>query len=158
MQTPHSRSFSRLRSLGPDPRVLAIQEAVRACDAAGRARGHVMRGEARWPEHYVALLNEFDLHGVPAEQIVAVGEAMREAALSTVYVGNAAPSESLGEVLALEAVAEGEANRDTAKLIDAPMCPSRKQALVRSFRFQMARIDRAVRVLLRDLHRPAVSR
>ena len=136
----------------------AIRDAVRACDAAGRSRAHVMNGDYKWPEHFVSLLDEMTLHGVPHDQIIAVGEAMREAALATVYTGNQVPVESAGEVFAMEAVVEGEANRDVAKLIDAPRCPSRKQAALRSITRHMTWLDRAKRVLLRDLHGVVTAR
>jgi hypothetical protein len=110
-----------------------------------------MQGEYRWPEHLVSLLDEMVLHSVPAEQILAVGDAFRDAAYNTVYVGTGVPSEPVGEVLALEAIAEGEANRDTAKLIDAPHCPTRRMAAVRSLSWHGTMIERAKRVLLRDL-------
>ena len=109
-----------------------------------------MAGEYQWPRHVVALLDELKLYGVPDEQILAVGDALRDAAYATVYAGNAAPAESLGEVLAMEAVAEGEANRDTAKLLDAPHCPSRRRTLLQSISYHISAADRARRVLLRD--------
>jgi hypothetical protein len=149
---PNSRRYSRLRGLAPDPRIAAIRQAARHCDTAGRARDHVMKGDYKWPENYVTLLDELTLYGVPAEQIIAVGEAMREAALATVYQGTAAPEDTAGEVLAMESIAEGEANRDAAKLIDAPHCPSRKRSLLHSITNHMTWLDRVKRVLLRDLH------
>lgn len=149
MQTPQARRYSRLRDLGGDQRVNAIREAIRKCSAGGRARGHLMNGDTKWPEQYVAALD--DLAGSAPEELIGVGDAMREAAFATALAGSRVPAESPGEVLALEAIAEGEANRDVAKLIDAPHCESRKRAAVRSLSWHATMIERAKRVLLRDL-------
>jgi hypothetical protein len=136
----------RLLAAMRDPRVDAIEAAFRACDAAGHRREQLINGRYAWPRHYVAILDELKLHRVPAEQIMAIGDAMRDAAYQA---ADALPTESVGEVFALEAVAEGEANRDTAHLIDAPHCPSRRRAAVRSLTYHGAMLERAKRVLLR---------
>lgn len=141
-------SDPRLLAALKDPRVEAIEAAVRACDAAGNRREQLINGRYVWPRYYVAILDELRLYGVPAEQIAAVGDAMRDAAYETAL---SQPTESTGELLALEAIAEGEANRDTAKLIDAPQCPQRKRTLLQSLGFHISRAERVRRGLLRDL-------
>jgi flavin-dependent dehydrogenase len=151
MPVPNSRKYNRLRSLADDARVLCIQAAVAACDAAGRRRLHVANGEYAWPKNFVALLDEMRLNSVPDEQLLLVGDAMRDAAYSTVYVGTGIPTEMAGAAAAAESIAEGEANRDTALLIDAPHCPSRKRAAVRSISWHIVALERLKRVLHRDL-------
>jgi len=151
MSTMKPRQFARMTSLAGDPRVRAIQEAVAACDAAGRRRLHVANGEYAWPRNVVALLDEMQLNGVPDAQILMVGDMLRDAAYHTVYRGTGVPKESLGEALAVEAIAEGEANRDAARLIDRPHDASLKRATVKSLSWHASMIERAKRVLMRDL-------
>lgn len=151
MSVPNSRKYARIRSLADDSRVLGIQAAVAACDAAGRRRLHISNGEYAWPRNFVALLDEMRLNSVPDEQILLVGDAMRDAAYATVYVGNGVPTEPAGAAAAAEAIAEGEANRDTALLIDAPHDAARKRAAVKSIAWHIVALERLKRVLHRDL-------
>jgi hypothetical protein len=140
-------------SLAPDLRVEGIQAAVAACDAAGRRRLHLANGEYAWPRNLVALLDEMKVHGVPDAQILAVGDALRDAAYKTVYVGTGEPTATAGEAFALEAVAEGEANRDVARLIDAPHDEHLLRQAVRSLSWHETMLGHAKRVLLRNIHR-----
>lgn len=146
-----SRRPSANLSLAPDTRVEDIEHAVGLCDAAGRRRLHVARGEYVWPRGYVALLDEMKLHGVPDEQILAVGDAFRDAAYHTVYVGTGVPTERAGEALARESIAEGEANRDVARLIDEPHNESLKRQAIRSLSWHETMIGHVKRVLMRDV-------
>jgi hypothetical protein len=138
MKTTKPRRYSRVRALGPEPRLEAIQEAARACDASGRARAHVMAGDYAWPRHYVASLDELKLFSVPAAQIIAYGFAFLDAAIVTALDGKTFDETTLGQLLGLEAVAEGEANQATAALIDAPTCDTRRRVLLQAITKHMA--------------------
>jgi hypothetical protein len=149
MKTTKPRRYSRIRALGPDPRLEAIQEAARGCDASGRARAHVMAGDYAWPRHYIASLDELQLHGVPAEQIIAYGYAFLDAAIQTALKDfDDMPAARLGELLGLEAIAEGEANQATALLIDAPNCETRRRMLLLAITKHMAHAEQVRRALL----------
>jgi len=124
-----------------------IQDAARACDAAGRARAHVMTGDYAWPRNYVSSLDELHLHGVPAEQVIGYGYSFLDAAIVTVYGGTFPPA-LLGEAIAEEDLAEGEANAAAARLIDSPNCATRRRAFLSALTKQMARAEFVRRVLL----------
>jgi hypothetical protein len=128
---------------------------VRECAPAGRVRDHIMNGDTKWPEYFVSLLDELQLHGASVDDFLRVGDVMRDAVYKTVYVGTGVPTESAGEALALEAIAEGEANRDVARLIDAPHCEQRQRAAVRSLSWHETMIGHAKRVLQRNLGQQA---
>ena len=141
----------RLLAALPDPRVTAIAEAVRRCEPAGYRRENWMYGRTKGAETLVALLDELSLTPGNGENICALGETLRDVCYQTVYQGTAVPAETLGEALALDAVAEGEVRRDAAKLIDAPKCPSRKRSLLQTVTYEIGRSELVRRVLLRDL-------
>lgn len=136
-----------------DPGVEMIENAARQCHAAGHRRANLIAGRMMWPRHYLAVVDEAILYSVPSTEVLAFIEAVAEAARQRVYQGTGIPQESVGEALALEAVAEGDANRDTAKLVDGPRCPSRLRALWNSLTFHQARIDHARRVIAREMAR-----
>ena len=137
-----------------DPGVDLIVEAARQMPRTGYRRANLIadQGERmRWVKAYLAFIDESILYGVSDTDTLRFVEAVAEAGRQRVYTGTGAPSESVGEALALEAVAEGEANRDTAKLLDAPKCPSRLRALWNSLTFHQTRLDHARRVVAREM-------
>lgn len=138
--------FTRLAALAPDPREALLREAIDRCQHEARRplRLHLIAQQLR------DALDEAKLHGVSDQSLLAVGHACAEAAALTVYTGTGVPADALGAVLALEAEAEGAANRDTALLIDAPV-PARKRAAFWSLGRHSHAIDRARRVLAREL-------
>jgi hypothetical protein len=140
-------SDPRLLAALRDPRVEGIEEAIRRMDPSGHRRENAIAGRYRYIARAVMLMDEAKLAGVPAEQILALGDAFRDAAYATVYDG-APVRESIGDVLAMESVAEGEANRDTAKLLDDPKCPSRRRQAAQSIGYHITMAERARRFLL----------
>ena len=106
-----------------------------------------MAGDYAWPRHYVASLEELKLHGVESAQIIAYGYAFLNAAIITA-LGHDARVQPLGESLALEALAEGEANEATARLVDAPDCPARRRELLAKITRHMAHAEQVRHVLL----------
>jgi hypothetical protein len=144
-------SDPRLLQAMRDPGVEMIERAARTCHAAGHRRANLIAGRMQWPKAFVSLVDELILDGVPSLEILVFCEAVAEAGRQRVYQGTGIPSESVGEALALESIAEGEANRDAAKLIDSPRCPSRLRALWDSLTFHQTRIDHARRVIARDM-------
>ena len=153
MQNPKANRVTdpRLLAALPDPGVEMIEAAARRCRAAGHRRANLIAGRYQWPRHYLAGVDEMLLASVPGVEILAYIEAIAEAGRQRIYVGTGVPQESVGEALALEAIAEGEANRDTGKLIDAPKSASRLRALWNSLTFHQARIDHARRVIAREI-------
>ena len=136
-----------------DPGVDLIVEAARRLPATGHRRANLIADEGqrmRWVRAYLAIVDEA-LGAATDVEVLAFVEAVAEAGRQRVYVGTGMPAESVGEALALEAVAESDANRDTAKLIDAPHCPSRLRALWNSLTFHQSRIDHARRVVAREM-------
>lgn len=154
MRIQRSRQFTRLRNLAEDVRVQRIQQAVGQCAAAGRARLHVANGQYAWPRHFVALLDELVLHGVPPAEIAAVGVALKLAVDETLFAGNAAPAEPVGVTAAEEAVIQGEADRATILAIHAPHDARAKRQAVDQITAHISWLERLRRVFLRDLHQP----
>jgi hypothetical protein len=156
---PANRKISqRLLNAMKDPGVTMIVEAARRMPPAGDRRANLIadNGERmRWTYHYLGFIDEARMAGTSDTEILAFCEAVAEAGRQRIYVGTGIPSESLGEALALEAVAEGDANRDTAKLLDGPKCPSRLRQVWNSLTFHQARIDHARRVIAREMLRSA---
>lgn len=146
-----TRQFTRMRDLAADPRVTAIQDAVRACEASCRLRSHLANGEYAWPKHFVAALDHLSLCGASPESLLAIGQAFADAARQSVYVGTGEPVETLGEALALEAAAEGDANQATAMLVDGPRHPSRLRAALQRLTRHGSLIERTRVVLHREI-------
>jgi len=150
---------ARLLQAMRDPGLEMIVEAARAlpgCRAAHR-RANLIADQGQrvqWAKAYLAFIDEMRLYASD-EELLAFIEKLAEAGRQRVYVGNGVPTETLGEVLAMEGVAEADANRDTAKLIDEPKSPGRLKALFNSLTFHQARIDRARRVLAREMVKSA---
>lgn len=147
------REFTRLASLGPDPRVDAIRRAVGACTSRSRSRlkEHVRDGDYVWPERFVQALDELTLDGATPDELVALGEAFADAARRTAFSGNAAPQDPIGTVLAAESIAEGEANRDAALLLDAPHSLGRLHQALHSATRHIAKLQRWRLVLHREI-------
>jgi hypothetical protein len=141
----------RLLAALRDEGVETILSSARRMDACGNRRANLIAGRNPWPIQFLAQIDEAALSGVPREDVLRFIDDVRDAARMRVLAGNAAPKESVGEVLALEAIAEGEANRDAAKLIDAPHDPMRKRSLFRSLAHHANLIDLAKRVLAREI-------
>lgn len=138
----------RLLQAMRDPGIDLIVEAARQMPRTGYRRANLIadQGERmRWVKAYLAVIDEAILYGVSDADVLRFVEAVAEAGRQRVYVGTSAPAESVGEALALEAMAEGEANRDTAK------CPSRLRALWNSLTFHQTRLDHARRVVAREM-------
>jgi hypothetical protein len=143
----------RLLAAAKDPGYEMIVEAARRMPSAGHRRANLIAADqrTRWAKAYLEFIDEARLFGTSDVEILAFCEAVAEAGRQCVYVGTGIPQETVGEALALEAVAEADANRDTAKLIDAPKCPSRLRALWNSLTFHQARLDRTRRVVAREM-------
>jgi hypothetical protein len=133
---PNRIENPRLLAASKDPRIAAIEEAVRHCNPSGVRRENWMYGRTVLPKVYVALLEELSFGAATPEQIMALGDAMRDAAYSTARDERA--PDSVADCLALEAVIEGEANRDVMKLLDNPKCPNRLRLAAAALRREAA--------------------
>lgn len=143
-------SNPRLLQALRDPEIDLIVEAARRMPAAGHRRANLIAengDRVRWVRAYLELLDEARLAGVPDIEIAKFVETVAEAGRQRVYVGTAAPKESVGEVLAEEAVAECAANQDAARLVDEPHNPSILRALFHSLTSHQVKIDKARRVV-----------
>lgn len=133
-----------------DPRVDAIESAVRACDARGSRREELMAGRLKWPKYICELADELALAGATSDQIKNVGEAICDVFRQSAMSGEAVPQESLGEALAAEAMAECEANQVQARLVDESRNPTLRETLLFKFRRHRRQIERVETVILRD--------
>lgn len=155
MPRKHTNKITAPRLLAalPDPRVVGIQEAVRRCSAfPSFVRENVMYGRTLWPAHLVAAVDDLVMKGATTEQIMALGDALRDACYVSVLVGTQLPEESVADALAREAVIEGEANRDAMKLLENPRDPSRLRALARSLGTERDITDVTRRRVVAEIH------
>lgn len=153
MQLPRKNANSitdpRLLKALRDPEVDLIVEAARRMPAAGNRRANLIAdgGErVRWVRAFLELIDEARLAGVPEVEITKFVECVAEAGRQRA-MGPVAPRETVGEVLAAEAVAECEANQDAARLLDEPHNPSRLRSLFHSLTTHQATIAKARRVV-----------
>jgi hypothetical protein len=120
----------RLLAAMRDPRVARITEAVRRCDKGGNRREQLINGRYVWPPHVVALYDELKLFGATDAEIMAVGDALRDAAYLTVLVGTGAIKESFPRLLANDKAIEGEINQIAMRLQENPNSVAELQRLV----------------------------
>jgi len=115
-------SNPRLSAALADPRITAIEDSVRRCNPSGPRRENWMYGRTVLPRVYVSLLDELNFPGkATREQIMALGDAMRDAAYATVY--DPRVQESVDEVLAQESLIDGESAATANRLLKDPKDP-----------------------------------
>lgn len=109
-----------------DPRVDRILGALRKCGPAGDRRRNWLNGATVAPRVYVQLLDDLhwaDLSPEQALAIMALGDAMRDAAYETVK--HLVPNVTAPEALAREALIDGESQAAVAMLSANPQDPHR---------------------------------
>jgi hypothetical protein len=134
-----------------DPGVDLIVEAARRLPATGNRRANLIADNGdrmKWVKAYLEFIREARLHQVPDVELQHFIDAVAEAGRQLL----GAPQASISEALALEAVAEGAANSDVAKLID-DKSPSALQRTWHSLTHHKSRIDYACRVVASEIHR-----
>jgi hypothetical protein len=147
-------SDPRLLAAMDDPRVTAIEDAVRGCDAGGSyRRENIMYRRTIWPRHIVVTIDDLRQNGATREQLLLLGEALKDAVTAELFAGAGAPTESLGVALQRDATAEHEVRLAAVGLIDAPTSVGQKRTLLQRITREIASSEFVRRVLQRDIAR-----
>ena len=146
------REYTRIRALPTDPRVKLLREAFGACETRlrCRTREHLRDGEYLDAERLVGVVDDLVLHGATTDGLLGIGQALNAIVEMTVYDGNAAPKESVGESFAAESMVEGQTNAAVALAMDAPKSPGRARAAIQWINRHIAELVRQRVVFQRE--------